>query len=224
MIVSIHQPNFIPWIGYFYKIAQSDIFVLLDDVNYSKNSFINRNKIKTPNGEQWLTIPVIHSGKFGQKINEVQLQFFEKNLRKVKNSLQSNYSKSTYFKEIFEIFEKYDDFSASLSEFNEYFIISILEYLDIKTKIVKSSDLKNVSGESTERLVSICKELGADKYLAGFGSKNYQDDELFSSKNISPIVSKFEHPLYNQLWGDFISNLSIVDLIMNEGKNSIRFF
>lgn len=217
MIVSIHQPNFIPWIGYFYKIAKSDIFVILDDVDYTKNSFINRNRIKTPNGAQWLTIPVIHAGRSGQHINEVEIQFFEKNYRKIKSSLQSNYSKSKYYNEVISIFENYNSFNDNLAKFNEYFIRNIANYLGLKTKIIRSSDLNNIRGESTERLVSICSELQASSYLAGFGSTSYQDDKLFFDAKIKPIVYDFIHPIYNQLWGDFESNLSIVDLIMNEG-------
>ena len=128
MIVAIHQPNFLPWLGFFYKISKSDAFVLLDDVQYSKNSFINRNRIKSPNGEQWLTMPVLHTGKFGQNINEVEISFFEKNYKKLMHAIQLNYSKSKYYIDIMQMFEDYHDFNAKLSTFNEYFIDWILHY------------------------------------------------------------------------------------------------
>jgi len=222
MTVGIHQPNFLPWIGYFYKIYKSDVFVILDDVQYTKNSFINRNRIKSPAGEQWLTMPVLHSGKFGQSINEVDIQFFEKNFKRLKNSLHSNYAKSTYFKEVMVMFEQFDDFEVKLSSFNEYFIRWILDYLEIKTQIFRSSELINIEGESTDRLISICKQLHADKYLAGFGSKKYQEDDKFLIHGIDNVVYDFTHPQYNQLWGEFIPNLSIIDILFNAGKDTSK--
>jgi len=224
MIVAIHQPNFLPWLGFFYKISKSDVFVLLDDVQYSKNSFINRNRIKSAKGEQWLTMPVMHSGKFGQSINEVEIPFFEKNYKKLLHTIQLNYSKSKYYTDIMQMFENYHDFNVRLSEFNEYFITWILQYLNINTSIYKSSEMKNIQGQSTDRLVSICKELKADKYLAGFGSKKYQENEKFISQGIETIVYDFVHPIYPQLWNNFIPNLSIIDLLMNMGKESSKFF
>lgn len=224
MIVAIHQPNFLPWLGFFYKISKSDVFVLLDDVQYSKNSFINRNRIKSAKGEQWLTMPVMHSGKFGQSINEVEIPFFEKNYKKLLHTIQLNYSKSKYYTDIMQMFENYHDFNVRLSEFNEYFITWILQYLNINTSIYKSSEMKNIQGQSTDRLVSICKELKADKYLAGFGSNKYQENEKFISQGIETIVYDFVHPIYPQLWNNFIPNLSIIDLLMNMGKESSKFF
>lgn len=224
MVVAIHQPNFFPWIGYFYKIYQSDIFVLLDDVQYTKNSFINRNRIKSINGEQWLTMPVSHSGKFGQNINEVEIQNFEKNFKKIKSTLQMNYGKSNNFHEVISIFEEYDEHHTNLASFNEFFIRRIVKYLNIETPIIKSSELTNIEGESTDRLVSICKQLKAKKYLAGFGSKKYQDSESFLSQGIESVVYDFVHPIYPQLWGDFIPNLSIIDILCNTGKDSINYF
>lgn len=222
MIVSIHQPNFFPWIGYFYKIAKSDAFVILDDVQYTKNSFINRNKIKTINGEQWLTMPVIHSGKFGQSIKDVEIQFFDKNYKKIKNTLQMNYTKSTFYKEIIVMFDEYYDTAPNLVSINEFFIQWVLKYLSIDTLIYKSSELKNIQGESTDRLISICEQLNADKYLAGFGSKKYQDSEKFMNHDIEATVYDFRHPIYPQLWGDFIPNLSILDILFNVGKDTSK--
>lgn len=223
MIIGIHQPNFIPWIGYFYKINRCDLFVLLDDVQYTKNSLINRNKIKTSRGEQWVTMPVLHSGSFGQSINETRMVLFEKNHKKFIRALQMNYSKAPYFDEIMPLFS-YNDFSCDLlSIFNERLIHRVADYLEIHTPIRRSSELMGITGSSTERLISICKSLGADKYLAGFGSKNYQDDELFIQSGIEPVLSSFEYPNYNQLFGTFLANLSVVDVLMNVGKSSKQY-
>ena len=223
MIIGIHQPNFIPWIGFFYKINQCDLFVLLDDVQFTKNSLINRNKIKTAQGEQWVTMPVLHSGSFGQNINETRMVFFEKHYKKFIRALQINYSKAPYFNEIMPLFS-YNDFSCDLlSVFNESIIRRVAGYLEIQTPIKKSSELTGITGCSTERLISICKYFGADKYLAGFGSRNYQDDELFIQSGIEPMVSNFKYPYYNQMFGPFLTNLSVVDVLMNIGKSSIQY-
>lgn len=223
MTVAIHQPNFIPWLGFFYKIKHCDIFVLLDDVQYTKNSLINRNKIKTTQGEQWVTMPVLHSGSFGQCINETRLLMSEKHYLKFLRSLQMNYSKAPFYEEIITLLS-IDDFSCDiLSSFNESLIRIIARYLEIQTLIIKSSDLEGIEGCSTNRLISICKHLGADKYLAGLGSRNYQDDSLFLEAGIDPIISSFSYPLYEQLHGSFLPNLSIVDVLMNNGKRTLQF-
>ena len=223
MTIAIHQPNFIPWIGYFYKINHCDLFVLLDDVQYTKNSLINRNKIKNATGEQWVTMPVLHSGNFGQNINETRLMLFEKHYNKFIRALTMSYSKAPYFNEIMPLLE-INDFSCDiLSVFNERLIRNVADYLGIQTPIRRSSELSGIEGTSTCRLINICKQLGADRYLAGFGSKNYQDDSLFLQAGIEPFVSSFAYPRYNQMYGDFLPNLSVVDVLMNNGKNSIHF-
>lgn len=223
MTIAIHQPNFIPWIGFFYKISHCDQFVLLDDVQYTKNSLINRNKIKSKTGEQWITMPVLHSGNFGQRINETHLMCFEKYYIKFFRAMQMNYSKAPFYDEIMSLLVV-DDFSCDiLSVLNEFLIRRISNYLEIQTPIIKSSELPAVEGSSTERLISICKSLGAERYLAGFGSKNYQDDALFHKYGIDPFVSSFAYPYYKQLHGAFLPNLSVVDVLMNNGKQSIQF-
>lgn len=220
-IVAIHQPNFLPWLGYFYKIYLSDYFVLLDDVQYSKNNFINRNKIKTPNGEQWVTIPVMHSGNFGQLIKDVKIDNPTKNLNKIIKTIEMNYAKSKYYNiyknEFIQIFEGSRD---SLYELNKKLIYWCLQQLEIKTKVITSSSINNVQGESTERLVSICRELNATTYLSGFGGSKYQDITVFRENNINIQVYNFHHPQYTQLWNAFIPNLSIIDLLFNCGPSS----
>lgn len=224
MIVSIHQPNFIPWIGYFYKIKNSDVFVILDNVQFTKNGFTNRNKIKTPQGESWLTYPVIQSGKFGQNISDCLVFNKEINTRKILASISGNYKKSPYFDKYYgSLTELLNSSSDNLCEINCKLIHWIVEELGITTKIVKASDLPNIKGESTERLVSICRELYATHYLAGLGAKKYQDDELFTSANINIINTPFTYPVYNQLWKDFIPNLTVLDVLFNCGDDAKKF-
>lgn len=223
MIAAIHQPNFVPWIGYFYKIYKADVFVILDDVQYIKNSFINRNRIKTPTGEQWLTIPVKHSGFFGQNINEVEIQDPLRTFSKIKSTLRLNYCKAPFYNEVIEIIEPiFNPETTQIAVLNEALIRAIVNFLEINTPILRSGDLENIVGESSERLVNICITVGADVYLAGFGSKKYQDSEVFENKGISSTIYKFKHPVYRQQWKDFIPSMSILDLLFNEGTNSIN--
>lgn len=223
MIISIHQPNFIPWIGFFYKIYKSDKFVLLDNVQYTKNSYINRNRIKTPQGVQWITLPVKSSGSFGQLINEVEIHTPIISMKKVLGTIRMNYSKSFYFKQYFPDFENL--FMASnenLSKLNISLIRWIVGKLDIKTEMLISSELRDISGESNERLISICNELGADKYLHGFGASNYQDQKLFEKSNIQLLKTDFIYPDYQQLWGEFVKNVSIIDMLFNVGTDGCK--
>ena len=222
MIVAIHQPNFLPWAGYFYKILKSDIFIILDDVQFTKNSYINRNKIKTPNGNQWISVPVKSKGRFGQLINEVEINSLEKTKRKIKNSIKVNYGKSKYFNEIFSMIEPMFE-SNMLSEVNESLIIRICKFLNIQTRFVRSSVLHTQQFDSTEKLINLCKEVNATTYLSGFGGNKYQDSLMFNKNDIELKTSTFIHPNYPQLWGGFIPNLSIIDLLFNCGKESIRY-
>ncbi len=218
-IVGIHQPNFLPWIGYFYKIGKSDVFVFLDNVQYAKNSFINRNKIKTPQGAAWLTVPV--SFKFGQLINEVKINNETKWREKHLKTLEMNYKKANFFDDIFEIIKKiyYLRDWQNLSDFNISLIKSIVSYFGLDKSFVKSSAL-GVRAKSTELLIQIVKKVGSDVYLSGFGGVKYQDEGLFKKGGINLEYYNFHHPTYTQLWGRFIPNLSMIDLLFNCGPKS----
>ena len=217
MIVSIHQPNYIPWIGYFYKIRKSDIFVFLDDVQYIRRGFINRNRIKTHQGVSWLTVPVDSKGKYESNINEIEirddLNWKENHLR----NIEMNYKRSDYFNDFFDIYKdclmKNND---KLSELNIDIIKTICKLLNIKTEIVLSSEL-NIKETSTERLISICKLVGANKYLSGSGGSKYQDEKKFEDNSIELVYSDFHEKQYKQLWGDFTGSLSVIDYIFNCG-------
>lgn len=223
MIVAIHQPNFIPWIGYFYKIAKSDAFVFLDDVQYSKNSFINRNKIKTPQGVNWLTIPVKQAGRFGQTIMETTIVNPQKALNKVVKTIEQNYKKAAFFNDYFDEFAQIlNSNPEKLAKLNMDLILWVSAILDFQTTFYISSEMEDIEGSSTDRLVSICKKLGGTVYFSGFGGMNYQEEEIFKKNNIQLKVTDFNHPEYKQLWGNFEKSLSIIDLIFNEGPKSIE--
>lgn len=223
MIVAIHQPNYLPWLGYFYKIARADAFVFLDNVQYRKNGFINRNKIKTPQGEIWLTVGVLTKGHFKQPINEVEINNLVSWNRIHEKSISTNYSPAPYFKQYKGFFE--DVCRAKwerLAALNEALIKGICEILGIRgVQFIRASQI-NVSGKSSELLVSICKAVGAETYLSGPSGQNYVDENLFEREGVRLRYSDFKHPVYTQLWGDFIPRMSIVDLIFNEGPRSLE--
>ena len=217
-IVSIHQPAYIPWLGYFHKISQSDIHVFYDDAEYSKNNLFNRNKIKTPQGEQWLTVPVRYHSK--EKINQIKIS--TNNWQKKHwQSIKMNYSGAPYFKEYEDFFEKfYQKKYSMLSELAIEMNKAICELLGIKTKFLLSSEL-DVEGKSNERLVNICKKIGADTYLSGKGAvDSYLDKNMFTKNNIKVEIQDFHYPTYKQLWGEFVPNLSILDILFNYGPDT----
>jgi hypothetical protein len=224
-IAAIHQPNYIPWLGYFYKIAHSDKFVFLDIVAYSCGSFVNRNSIKTPNGPAWLTIPVLKSGRFGQLIGEVETSNIQQWAGRHLATLESNYGRAPYFKETLALLEPHyraaTDNRKSLSDFNIEVICSIATYLGVNTQFIRASEL-NVSGSKTDLLLDICRVVGATTYLAGTGGKCYQEDGKFEHAGITPLFSSFSQQNYPQLFGEFVGNLSVVDVLMNCGYLGTR--
>ena len=221
MICSIHQPNYIPYLWLFHKINESDIFVFYDNAQYTKWDYHNRNKIKWPNWDILLTIPVQVS--LWQKINEVN--FNNKILKKHLKTLEQSYKKSEHFEEIIILLKSLFSYEwNSISEFNIKFIKEISNYLGIKTKFCILSELDfNLNSSSTDALVNICKIVWADEYISWAWWKNYIEEEKFLNNWIKLRFQEFEHPIYEQLWWDFISYMSIIDLLFNEWKKSINF-
>ena len=215
MIVGIHQPQYLPWIGYFDKVNKSDVFVILDDVQFEKNEWQNRNKIRNKLEWQWLTVPTKY--KFPELINEVKIDNSTGWKDKHYKGLEMNYSRAKYFEEYKYIFEDiYNKDWEYLSDINICLIEAINKILDIKTKLIKSSDIK-VDGHSTDKLINICKTVGADTYLSGVGGKDYLEIEKFEENGIKIIFQEFEHPIYQQCFNNFHSHMSIVDLLFTQG-------
>lgn len=221
--IAIIQSNYIPWKGYFDMIAAADEFIIYDDMQYTKNDWRNRNIIKTPQGHQWLTIPVNLKGKFGQIIRNttpVDEQWKTAHWK----SLVSNYKKSSCFNEIAKIIEPtYQRKYNSISEINRSFIETICNYLEISTKISNSWDYSLCEGK-TERLIDLCKQAGADEYISGPSAKSYIDSGQFDDHGIKLTwFSYADYPEYPQLWGEFSHGVSILDLLFNCGKKSSNF-
>ena len=221
MIVAIHQPQYIPWLGYFNKMIASDVFCYLNNVQYKKNEWQNRNRIKTARNWQWLTVPVQY--RFPQKINEVTINNTVSWKRKHLQALITNYNKAPFFREYIGFFEDvYSKDWELLSDLNIYFIKQIYRMLNLQQKpTVLASDL-DLSDDPTDRLINICQALGGDTYLSGPDGIKYMNLERFKKREVKGIVQNFKHPVYPQLFGDFQSHLSIVDLLFNCGPKSIE--
>jgi hypothetical protein len=224
-IAASHQPNYIPWLGYFFKIAQADKFVFVDMVMFSNPGFVNRNSIKTQSGAAWLTIPVLKAGRSGQLIAEVETDNVQPWVRRHLMALRSNYGKAPYFKEIFALLEPHYGAvvgrTNSLAEFNIGLIRGIAAYLGIGVQWILASKL-DVAGPKTDLVASICTAVGADTYVAGTGAKAYLENEKLENAGVTLVYSSFSQTPYPQLSGEFISNLSIVDVLMNCGASGTR--
>lgn len=222
MTVSILQSNYIPWKGYFDIIAKSDIFVIYDEVQYTRRDWRNRNLIKTDKGLKWLTIPVVQYD-FHQKIYETQISD-ENWKKKHKGTIQSNYAKAPFFKDYKEdFFSIYENSLTSLSEINRAFIEVICSILKIETKIIDSRTL-NLVGDKQERLIHACKALGATTYLSGPAAKSYIEEDSFNQHSIQiEWMDYSNYKEYHQLYPPFEHGVSILDLIFNEGPNARQF-
>ena len=222
--IIITQSNYIPWKGYFDAINRVDEFVIYDDMQYTKRDWRNRNKIKTKDGLQWLSVPVEVKGKYFQKINETIISEAGWRVHHWKTIMHS-YSQAPYFKQYKDLFEAayIHQTETNLSKVNYSFIKLICDILEIKTSIRWSSEFILAEGK-TERLVNICKEEGATDYFSGPAAKDYMDESLFEKENIKVHYFDYSgYPVYQQLHGDFEHGVSIIDLIFNEGPNAKNF-
>lgn len=219
--VAILQSNYIPWKGYFDLIAAVDEFILYDEMQYTKNDWRNRNKIKTPNGVEWITIPVKHS--LDLRICDIEPL---NNLWQKKHwkTLEGNYRKAKFFDEISSWLRPIylDTELTSLSEINKTFIVSICNYLGIRTKITDCKDYTITEGK-TDRLVNLCNQAGASAYISGPAAKAYIDTQKFIDHSIKLHWFDYDgYQEYPQLWGEFAHGVSILDLLFNCGKDAIN--
>ena len=222
MRLCIHQPMYLPWLGLFERIHRCDAFVLLDNVPYSKNYFINRNKIKTVNGWMWLTIPVLTKGHFGQLIKDVRIDNTTQWRKLHWKSIYYSYQRAPYFPKYADFFEHaYKHERIYLIEIIEELLYFILKVLGINTTIIKSAEL-NVAGKKEELILNICKALQADEYLSGPDGKEYLDLKLWRENNIKVTFHNYHHPEYQQLHGKFLPQMSIIDLLFNYGDESLK--
>jgi hypothetical protein len=219
MIVSVHQPQFLPWLGYFDKIHQSDCFVILDTVQFKKNEFQNRNKLKTPQSPKWLTVPV--SYRFPMRIDEVPINNQSNWRHKHTQSVLANYGKSPFFENSRNVLaEMYDREWERLTDLNTWCVTRLSEVIGIETPFRYARDF-TLPDEPTGRLVQLCVDLGATTYLSGAGGRGYLDTEPFEKAGIEVVYQEYAHPVYAQQHGDFAPYMSVVDLLMNYGPESL---
>lgn len=221
--VAILQSNYIPWKGYFDIIAAVDEFILYDQCQYTKNDWRNRNKIKTAAGVQWLTIPVFH--RLGQRIEQTVISD-PTWARWHWNALVANYAKAEFFAVHRGLFHYlYSGLAREklLSVVNYRFLSAICSLLGIRTKITSSRDYP-VEGNATERIVGICEAAGATEYLSGPSAKDYIDESCFERAGIKLTYANYDgYPEYRQLFGPFRHDVSVIDLIFNEGPRAPEF-
>jgi hypothetical protein len=222
MRVTILQPSYLPWLGFFDQMSRSDKFVLLDDVQYTRRDWRNRNRVRVNEGWAWLTVPILQKSKFKQKLLETRIDNSIPWRTKHLQTLRQHYCKAPFFDKYFYRYQKiYDRDWKFLFDLCLETIILLKEELGIKTPLLRSSQMKTL-GEKTERLLSICRKLGATHYLSGESASDYILEESFSSQNIELEYQKYKHPLYPQRYPGFVPQLSALDLLFNCGEQSLN--
>ena len=213
-IVAIHQPNYLGNLPFFHKIKKSDVFVFLDNVQYTKNGWTNRNKIKVPRGTQWLTVPILH--KHNQLIKDVRIDNSTDWRKKHLKTFEMNYKKAPCYYPVMDLIDHiyYEREWKYLANLN---IALINEITDCSEFPIVSS-FYGCKGRATDLLINIVKDVGGDTYLSGHGAKNYLEEKKFEKAGIKLIYSDFEHPIYDQQWGLFVPNLSVIDALFNGVK------
>ena len=223
-IIAINQSNYIPWKGYFDMIASVDEFILYDDMQYTRRDWRNRNQIKTPQGQQWLTVPVQVKGKYHQTIRETEIDGQDWSEKHWKTICQ-HYRRAPHFTEVALILEPLylQQGYTHLSVLNRTLIETICSYLGITTKISNSWDYTLTEGKS-ERLADLCIQAGGTEYISGPAAKDYIDSSVFNELNLKLTWFDYDgYPEYPQLCGEFIHGVSILDLLFNCGKDSSRY-
>lgn len=220
MIVSIHQPHFLPWMGYMNKVMNSDKFVWLDTVQFRKNYFQNRTKIKSITGVTlWLTLPV--HNHLGDLISNIRISESAWK-KKIIGKIHANYSKAPYYSKysdaLYEVWAGCE--SDSLADINLVTFMHLKELLNIQTDISLASEMQIQSSDPTGRLVEICRKLGATAYIAGRGGKDYMNLALFEKENIKVIWQDFDpgKVSYSQIGDGYVAGLSIIDCLFNVGR------
>lgn len=227
MNVVILQPSYIPWRGYFDQIRQADIFVFYDDVQYDKHGWRNRNQIKTHQGKQWLTIPVHAKGATqGTKINDVRIDWSRPWAKSHLKALTISYSKAPYFKEHLPLLESfYQKRYEFLVDFTIGTSIDLARELGFtSTRFLRSSELSNLNGHKTDRVINVLKQVGATHYICGPSASSYMEPEKFEAAGITFEYVQYNYPEYSQLYPPYDPFVSILDLMFMTGKGAGSYF
>lgn len=217
-MIGIHQSQFLPWVSYFYKILRSDVFVVLDDVQFQKNGIQNRNMIKTPQGAMWFTVPVRFS--FGAAINEVEVANTGEYPRLLK-TLKLNYGRSEFFQPVYsQVEEIFDRKLTNLNELNKELLSKTLKMIGKSPEVYYSSDVKmhRMGKKKDDLVIAVIKHFKQKEYLSGLGALNYMDLRKFKKEGIKIYAYDFKYAAYKQLWDNkvgFLPDLSIIDAFFN---------
>ena len=222
MILTAHQPVYLPWLGLFHKISLAETFVYFDQVQYLPKDWMNRNKIRTKDGSILLTVPVLRKGYRDLKTSEIEINNSTNWQKKHLRSISLNYKKSPYFENYIPFFE--DVYSRKwefLGDLNEYMLKWFLDELGIKVNFLNAKNFK-FQGEKSSLILNMCKKLDASTYIFGTLGKDYANVHEFEKNNIKLIFQDYNHPKYSQLYSEFVSHLSVIDLLFNHGPKSLE--
>jgi hypothetical protein len=224
LIVTIHQPEHLPWLGFFHKMTSADLFVCLDTVQYRKNYFQNRNRVLTANGPAWVTVPVLTRGHTDSSIGEMRISPDDRWPKKYWATLQQAYGKHPFFPAHAAMFrEVIEQPWEKLVDLNLALIKAFLEVFGLSVPIRMASEL-DCQGSASQLLADICRRLKASVYLSGPSGRDYLDESFFVKAGIAVRYHDFSHPAYPQKGADdFVSNLSAFDLLMNVGPEGRRY-
>ncbi len=223
--IAIQQPEHLPWLGFFDKMQKCDQYVYLDNVQFKKRYFENRNRIRTEQGSRWITVPVLTKGRYHQKINEVVIDNEEDWRRKYFGIIRHTYAKAGYFKEYYcelerivqQRFEKLVDLNVTLIDW-------VREELKISTPTIRASQIREYKEKGSDLILAICKDLGAKAYISGPDGRNYLKLHTFEQEKIELIYHDYEHAEYTQMYSPFISHMSVLDFLFNEGGEAWKTF
>lgn len=226
MVVTIHQPEHLPWLGLIDKIAKADVFVILDTVQFEKNYFQNRNKVRTNSekGFSWLTVP-IKKHRLDTPINKIEISYEQNWTTRVINILKENYRKACYFDVYTSLLGRIvEERYSLLSELNTVLLREILNEFNVRTETVLASDLGIVPDQpgGNEVIMDICKKTGASTYIAGVGGRNYLKTGWFRAEGVNVKFHEFQHPSYDQQYQPFMTHMSSIDLLINHGPGMSR--
>ncbi len=220
MRVAIHQPQFLPWLGYLDKIDQAELFVVLDSVQFKKNEWQNRNRIRTSQGWQWLTVPVLHT--FGQRIMDTRINQTVDWQGKHLRAVEIHYGRAAHRDRFLEgLRETYRRPWEKLSDLNLAVLKWLLETFGITTPLRLASEM-SLRVDPTDRLIDICRAVGATHYLAGSGAAEYMDLPRFEASGVTLEVQDFRHPVYPQCYDPFIPGMAAIDLLFTSGDDALR--
>lgn len=221
MILTAHQPVYLPWLGLFHKIALADVFVSFDMIQYLPKDWNNRNRIKTANGTPWLTVPVLRKGYLDKPIWEIKINNTIDWRKKHWKTIEMAYSKAPYFKKHDErLLWFYEMGWTWLADLNYCLLRYFLNSFNIGVEIVYAHHC-TFQGKGSDLVLDMCKKLGADTYIFGALGRNYADVEAFKKEGIEVVFQDYKHPVYNQLHGDFVPYMSAIDLLFNHGPDSL---